>query len=154
MGCQCAKSNLTQDKNELVKPVLDNHDVIKSSAIENAPETFNTNLNSNKINMNVEESVNQSKNKIKDVDYAERVFELINEIRSDPRKYAETVRKAIDNIVIEKEVDKNTKEETGRTKIIYKKKIKVALTRGEPAFLEAIEQLSNMEFTTIVFPSK
>ena len=47
--------------------------------------------------------------------------------------------------MIEKEVDKNTKEETGRTKIIYKKKIKVALTRGEPAFLEAIEQLSNME---------
>ena len=145
MGCQCAKSNLAQDKNELVKQPLDNHDVIKSSALEKVPETFNSNINTNKINMNVEDSVNQSKSKIRDVDYAERVFELINEITSDPRKYAATVKKGIDNIVIEKEVDKTTKEETGKTKIIYKKKIKVALTRGEPAFLEAIDQLSKMD---------
>ena len=32
-----------------------------------------------------------------------------------------------------------------KPKIIYKKKVKVALTRGEPAFREAVEILRNME---------
>ena len=86
MGCQCAKSNLAQDKNELVKQPLDNHDVIKSSALEKVPETFNSNINTNKLNMNVEDSVNQSKSKIRDVDYAERVFELINEIITEAKR--------------------------------------------------------------------
>lgn len=150
MGCQCAKSNLAQDQNELVKQsfLVSNHEVIKSNNIPSKQTSNNT--GENNIKMNLEESVNVSRAKIstsgkKEIDYSERVFELINQIRKNPKQYAETIQDSLQNIIREKEKDKATGEETGKTKIIYKKKVKVALTRGEPAFLEAIDTLNRME---------
>lgn len=150
MGCKCANSNMAQDQKELVKQssTLSNHEVIKSNNLHSKP-TSNNNVE-NQSRMNFEESVNVSKAKIntlgkKELDYSERVFELINQIRKNPSQYAKTIQESIQNIIREKEKDKATGEETGKTKIIYKKKVKVALTRGEPAFLEAIDTLNGME---------
>ena len=42
-------------------------------------------------------------------------------------------------------VEDNNKNDSTKNKIIYKKKVKVALTKGKPAFLEAAEQLRNTE---------
>ena len=68
------------------------------------------------------------------------MLEIINTIREDPASYAEYIEDSIKNII--EETDKN--DET-KTKLIYKKKVKVALTRGEMAFREAAEKLRNME---------
>ena len=68
------------------------------------------------------------------------MLEIINKIREDPVSYADYIEDSIKNII--EEVDKN--DET-KTKLIYKKKVKVALTRGEVAFREAAEILRNME---------
>ena len=42
-------------------------------------------------------------------------------------------------------VEDNNKNDATKNKIIYKRKVKVALTRGKPAFLEAAEDLRNTE---------
>ena len=68
------------------------------------------------------------------------MLDIINRIREDPASYADYIEDSIKNIV--EEIDK--KDET-KTKLIYKKKVKVALTRGEIAFREAAEKLRNME---------
>lgn len=69
------------------------------------------------------------------------MLELINKIRENPTYYADVVEDSIRNII---EVQEEDEDET-KPKIIYKKKVKVALTRGEPAFRESAEQLRNME---------
>ena len=67
------------------------------------------------------------------------MLELINQIREDPVSYAETIEDSVQNIFHDQDKDDETK-----TRIIYKKKVKVALNRGEPAFQEAAEVLRNM----------
>ena len=68
------------------------------------------------------------------------MLELINKIREDPIDYAEIIEESIKNInEIQNEEDEN------KPRLIYKKKVKVALTRGEPAFREAANILRNMK---------
>ena len=84
------------------------------------------------------EKMNEDKN-VKYADYPEKMLELINKIREDPISYSEVIEDSIKNIIeVQNEEDEN------RPKIIYKKKVKVALTRGEPAFREAADKLRNM----------
>ena len=84
------------------------------------------------------EKINEDKN-IKYSNYPEKMLELINKIREDPVSYAEIIENSIKNII---EIESQDGE--NKPKIVYKKKVKVALTRGEPAFREAAEQLRNM----------
>lgn len=84
------------------------------------------------------EKINEEKN-AKYGDYPDRMLEIINRIREDPASYAEYIEDCIKNIIEETDKDDETK-----TKLIYKKKVKVALTRGEAAFREAAEILRNM----------
>ena len=67
------------------------------------------------------------------------MLSLINKIREDPASYADVIEESIKNI--KEEQDKN--DET-KTRIIYKKKVKVALNRGKSAFHEAAEELRHM----------
>ena len=84
------------------------------------------------------ENINEDKN-VKYADYPEKMLELINKIREDPVNYAEIIEDSIKNIIeVQNEEDEN------KPKIIYKHKVKVALTRGEPAFREAADILRNM----------
>ena len=126
MGCECHKSI-----------GLDQHEVNNSPCPEKLPISLkqtsaNPNRESSDKVTKSDISFNQSMNIITKFgrdSYSEAIFELINKIRANPRKYADTIRDAIKNIVIIKD------------KFVYKDRVKVALVEGEPAFLEAVNFL-------------
>ena len=153
MGCQCANQKeelngeLTKNEDNIEEIEKNNNfgqkeEIFKSSnqegesqeKIEKIKESNNENQRDEEYN----EKINEVKN-TKYADYPERMLELINKIREDPASYADIIEDSIHNII------ENQDEEEGKPKIIYKKKVKVALTRGEPAFREAAEILRNME---------
>ena len=72
-------------------------------------------------------------------DYPLKIIELINNIRSDPIGYANIIEDSIKYIL--KITDKNN---PSNVRLIFKKKIHIALIRGEPAFREAVEYLRAM----------
>ena len=76
-----------------------------------------------------------------------KVIELINNIRSDPVSFADIIEESKKNIRIEKVIvkDKITGDDIEKDKIIYKKKVKVALSKGEIAFTEASDLLKNLK---------
>ena len=67
------------------------------------------------------------------------MLNLINYIRANPVAFADTIEDSIQNII---EVQNNANDSP---KIIYKKKVKVALAKGEPAFTEAAEYLRTLK---------
>ena len=164
MGCRCAnsheeeyeinkreanKENIFNNKegNELnnSKNHFSNNDF---NSDKNNNTNFSPNLNDGKYFHGNEESQNidmdQEKQEIlrnqKYLNYPERIIEIINNIRQDPVSYADVVLDSMKNIV-----EDNNKNDATKNKIIYKKKVKVALTRGKSAFLEAAEDLRNTE---------
>ena len=64
--------------------------------------------------------------------FSKMTLELINQVRKDPKNYAKTI---LDNI-------QYITTENGKT--LFKKKVKVLLNRGAPAFQEAANELENM----------
>ena len=160
MGCQCNKKNEEEQEDELKKDSLDGmNDVFKEdNNFNNKEEIFGLNNqeenheeqkendaklkgsnNKNQPDEDYNERLTEEKN-AKYGNYPEKMLDIINRIREDPVSYADYIEDSIKNIV--EEIDK--KDET-KTKLIYKKKVKVALTRGEIAFREAAEKLRNME---------
>ena len=167
MGCQCA--NQKEELNDELTKNNENLDAQENNNLEqkdeifgltsqegNDPANFRETHNENNANFenydNIEnngngeehedeynEQVIENKN-TKYADYPERMLTLINKIRENPSYYAEEVENSINNIIVQEEDDDETKP-----KIIYKKKVKVALTRGEPAFRDTAEKLRNME---------
>ena len=91
-----------------------------------------------KQNNNDNDKINEEKN-AKYSEYPEKMLLLINKIREDPVSYADIIEDSIQNIVEEQDKDDETK-----TRIIYKRKVKVALNRGELAFKEAADELRSM----------
>jgi len=152
MGCQCANQKeeindeLTKNEDNLVEHQQQNNNNFEEKeeifGLSNQEHDEQDNIkqfnNENQKNEENIEKINEDKN-TKYADYPEKMTELINKIREDPVSYADVIEDSIQNI-IENEDDDETKP-----KIIYKKKVKVALSRGEPAFREAAETLRNME---------
>ena len=98
------------------------------------PDNENDNdFNENEMNNNLEKNIKYS-------DYPQKMLDLINQIRANPVSYADVIEECIQNITEEQDKIDETK-----TRIIYKKKVKVALNRGEIAFKDAAEELRNME---------
>ena len=109
------------------------------------------NIDSNSKNINIQyhmpyckqiiqhKKLDESYQNFKYEDYPLKIVEFINNIRSDPVGYADIIEDSIQYIF--KIIDKNnpTKE-----RLIFEKKIKIALTRGEPAFREAAEYLNSI----------
>ena len=91
-----------------------------------------------KQNNNDNDKINEEKN-AKYSEYPEKMLILINKIREDPVSYADIIEDSIQNIIEEQDKDDETK-----TRIIYKRKVKVALNRGELAFKEAADELRSM----------
>ena len=91
-----------------------------------------------KQNNNDNDKINEEKN-AKYSEYPEKMLLLINKIREDPVSYADIIEDSIQNIIEEQDKDDETK-----TRIIYKRKVKVALNRGELAFKEAADELRSM----------
>ena len=154
MGCKCANSN--EKEEEINKNVEDGKD-------ENSQNDFNKNFNKEEnllgYNNNNQENIYPSDNqnnyiepssnpqgiisnedqKLKYSDYPEKIVDLINNIREDPVSYADLIEDSIQYIV--EEEDKN---DPLNTRLIFKKKVKVALNRGESAFREAADYLRTL----------
>ena len=160
MGCQCNKQNEEEQEDELKKDSLDGmNDVFKEdNNFNNKEEVFGLNNeeenheeqkendaklkgsnNKNQPDEDYNERLTEEKN-AKYGNYPEKMLDIINRIREDPASYADYIEDSIKNIV-----EETDKEDETKTKLIYKKKVKVALTRGEIAFREAAEKLRNME---------
>lgn len=147
MGCQCAH-NKDEENNEVLKqnPEGENEN---TQGLDNK---LNPNLNNNFNEENVEvgeqfqslktagQPEQQLDHNVKYSDYPQKMLDIINSIRTNPSAYADYIEQSIANIV--EEIDK---QDGNKPKIIYKKKVKVALTRGEEAFRDAAEKLRNME---------
>ena len=67
-------------------------------------------------------------------DFSTYIFENINKIRENPQSFIEKIEKAKSNIMLDK-----------KGICVYKTSVKVALSRGKPAFDEAIEYLKNLK---------
>ena len=160
MGCQCANKE-EENKSEILKEINEdteqnqdyNNDNYNSNSKEGIfgleglnqnenqekppsekPDNENDNdFNENEMNNNLEKNIKYS-------DYPQKMLDLINQIRANPVSYADVIEECIQNITEEQDKIDETK-----TRIIYKKKVKVALNRGEIAFKDAAEELRNME---------
>ena len=164
MGCKCTNSN--EEEDEI------NKNVVEDGNDAQTPNDFNNNFNKdeNLLGFNNQENVNQELNNqdnqiensnndqpynidenafynIQNVplqynkysDYPEKIVELINNIREDPVGYADVIEDSIKYIV--EEEDKN---DPSNIRLIFKKKVKVALNKGVPAFREAAEYLRTL----------
>jgi hypothetical protein len=153
MGCQCLKKNeeLKEEISKNDENIENIEDIGKNDNLEKKDELIGNSEEkgeeptkikvSNNVNEGEEEyneKINEDKN-AKYADYPEKMLELINKIREDPVSYADIIEDSIKNISVIEDDDET------KPKIIYKKKVKVALTRGEPAFKEAAEILRNMD---------
>ena len=149
MGCKCITSN--EDNGEINKLTQDEniYEIYQENNF-NEPNSNDNNYDENDIinnliknDINYENDINEntkySRNS-KYANYAEKIIELINNIRQDPASYAEVIEKSMKNIV-----DDNNKDDVTKTRIIYKQKVKVALYKGREAFLEAADILRNTE---------
>jgi len=152
MGCQCANQKevmndeLTKNEENIEKQQEPNNNNfahkkgifgLSNQEEVDQPEFKQLNNDYQKEEENIEK-INEDKN-VKYADYPEKMLELINKIREDPVSYSNVIEDSIQNII------ENQDDDETKPKIIYKKKVKVALSRGEPAFREAAEILRNME---------
>jgi len=148
MGCKCITPN-EEENGEINKGYHDDNPYeIYQEYNLNEQNNSNENYDENEIINNLiksdikyenenNENTKVSKNS-KYSNYAEKIIELINNIRQDPASYSEIVENSIKNIV-----DDNNKDDPTKNRIIYKQKVKVALYKGKEAFLEAAEILRN-----------
>ena len=146
MGCQCAKQ---KEEDELLKrdPLEEVNEVEKEQVNNDQQEIkeIGPSINSQEVpdmvqikEQNLEAEKNDEEKQAKYSDYPEKMLELINKIRQNPVSYADVIEDSIQNII----EDENPAQIN--QKIIFKKKVKVALTKGKPAFLEAAEILRKM----------
>jgi len=75
--------------------------------------------------------------------YVRSAFELINKIRINPSSFSKRIENGIKYIKEEKKLITNpiTGEKNEKSRIIFKKKVKIVLAKGENAFKEAAEIL-------------
>ena len=117
------------------------------SPIENKQQEINiiNNNNSNNGNNSMNEIKKESNYLTKNI-FNKRVFEIINKIRMNPIAYSQFIVENIKNISIEN--CEETNEKTGMKEvkqvIIFKKKVKVKLFKGEDEFIEAAKLLTKM----------
>ena len=137
MGCKCANSN--ENEEEI------NKNLLQDGNAENSPNDFNKNFNKdenllgynnnnpenaypqdNQNNLEHPPNLPEMDQNMKYADYPEKIVELINNIREDPVSYADIIEDSIQYIV--QEEDKN---DPSNVRLIFKKKVKVALNKGE-----------------------
>ena len=150
MGCKCANKSEDEEKDEeiLKKALEDGNRMDYINDGNNNPQKLDGDLlglndqqnhnDNNDIN-NLNENIDEAELNKKYANYPEKIVELINNIREDPVGYADTIENAIENIILEPD-----KEDPSIQRLIYKKKLKVALTKGEPVFREAIDFLRTL----------
>ena len=141
MGCQC-NNQKDEQNNELTKndeniEDIDQKDEIFGLSNQDGLDPEHLIEDNNENNLGFQNN-NENKNE-KYSDYPQKMLELINRIRSNPSAYSNIIINSINNIIV------NQNFEETKPKIIYKKKDKIALSKGEKVFHEAAELLKNMD---------
>ena len=115
-----------------------------SNSLRARYESQSKNNNNYNNNCNYEQNPYLLNNEDKPIDnFSRYIFENINNIRENPQSFIPIIEKAKSHIMNDK---------TGTC--IYKSSVKVALSRGEPAFDEAIDYLRNLEpMNKLIFSS-
>ena len=139
------QSNSKLETNNLIKDINEPEEEI------NKPNLLK-NINKKSIERN-EEEINKiteintdEQDEIDNLNYPETLLKIINIIRTKPQLYAEKVDYAVRYIKIENQVlnDKVTGQKKNIEKPIFKKKVKVALNKGESTFYETSKRLREM----------
>lgn len=148
MGCQCNKKAEEEELNKESPPNLkeeaDNNQLDNGANLTNQDQlntnkNFNTNPQNEQEDEDYLEKLNEEKN-VKYAEYPDKMLELINKIRENPVAYADVIEDSIKYII-----EVPDKEDETKNRLVFKKKVKVALNRGENAFHEAAEILRKME---------
>ena len=148
MGCQCNKKAEEEELNKESPPSLkeeaDNNQLDNGANLTNqdqlnANKNFNTNPQNEQEDEDYLEKLNEEKN-VKYAEYPDKMLELINKIRENPVGYADVIEDSIKYII-----EVPDKEDESKSRLVFKKKVKVALNKGESAFHEAAEILRKME---------
>ena len=121
-----------QENQDMVNKELDLNNKIQINEINQYPYNNDENPLDNAQNNDLDKNIKYS-------DYPEKIVEYINSIREDPVGYADIIEDSIKYIV--EEEDKN---DPSNARLIFKKKVKVALNRGEKAFLDAANYLRTL----------
>ena len=139
------QSNSKLETNNLIKSINEPEEEL------NKPDILK-NINKKTIERN-EEEINKiteintdEQDEIDNLNYPETLLKIINIIRTKPQLYAEKVDYAVRYIKIENQVinDKVTGQKKNIEKPIFKKKVKVALNKGESTFYETSKRLREM----------
>jgi hypothetical protein len=122
---------------------MNNYDKITNDDINNNNYNSNDNLNidnenNNQNNYNNNYNNNNDNNNNNLNDYKSTVFRILNQVREDPSSFIPVIKDNMQYII---EETLRGGENYEKKKIIFKKKLKVALYKGIPAFNEAIETL-------------
>ena len=148
MGCKCA-NNCQDDVNKNFIEERNNESSLNEFTKNFNKENHLLDYNNNKESALIQESQNlPSQNLIQESniyesaigDYSEKIVEIINRIREDPVSYADEIENSIQYIMEEED-----KKDPSKKKLIFKKKVKVALNKGVQAFNEAAEFLRNLK---------
>ena len=143
------------NQNEILKPVqiINNKDTddnnneipLKSKQIElivekEEPKEKNEEIN----NINIKE-IKESEYLSKNI-YNKKIFELINKVRQNPSEYSKYVLDNIKYISIENKEELNEITDMKEIKqiIVFKKKVKIRINKGEESFLETARYLQNI----------
>lgn len=168
MGCKCAYSkdeeeeinkkgiedgNNKNSPNDFTKNFNQNENLLGLNNNQENIYSQNTQINPSQNpqfdsqypeNQNTDKPINpENENNydpnLKYLDYPEKIVELINNIREDPVGYADLIEDSIKYIT-----EETDKDDPSKVRLIFKKKVKVALNRGEPAFIEAADYLRSL----------
>lgn len=138
MGCKCDVENKLEIQNEIRKNNNNDNKDNKNILEQNHQKQV---LKSNNNSLNLNNNINEDREP--QDDYSKEIFKIINNIRTNPKLYADEILNKKTNIIKEKD------------KIIYKEKIKVSLCKGEECFVEAANICKNMDpLSPFIFDSK
>ena len=147
--------NNQNNQKEILKPIKiinnkniddnNNEILLKSKKIELIEKREESKQKNDEIkNVNIKE-IKESEYLSKNI-YNKKIFELINKIRQNPSEYSKYVLDNIKYINIENKEELNEITDMKEIKqiIVFKKKVKIRLNKGEESFLEIARYLQNI----------
>ena len=152
MGCGCNKNkindkelNVSQENQNNVNPEELLHNKKENENNKENKEEKNTTLIESKIQESIIDLKNDENKILKNNQYNKRVFELINIIRLNPPDYSKIILDNIQYISFDEheELNNNNGIKESKNIIVFKKKVKVKLFKGEEKFKEAAHILDN-----------
>ena len=139
------QSNSKLETNNLIKNINEPEEELNKPDILKNINKKTIERNEKEINKITEINTDEQ-DEIDNLNYPETLLKIINIIRTKPQLYAEKVDYAVRYIKIENQVINNkvTGQKKNIEKPIFKKKVKVALNKGENAFYETSKRLREM----------